>query len=211
MKASEVLERIEALFTKGEEQVEETKEVSLAQETLENGTILEAEAFEANQEVFIVNEDERIALPVGEYELADGRILVVAEEGIIAEVRSEEEAPAEEEAQEEVVEEEMSEEVTEEATPKKIVESKETHFVSQEAFDNAINEIKEMFEVSMKSHKDEVETLTDEADALRAELSQESAAKPIKHNPESGEAPKRTFASRKPQTTFNRVLSRLNK
>ena len=81
-------------------------EVNLASMKLENGTTIEAEAFEPNQEVFIVTEDERIALPVGEYELEDGRILVVAEEGVIAEMRdagsAEEEAPEEAPAQEEV-------------------------------------------------------------------------------------------------------------
>jgi len=214
MKASEALAKIEALFASNKEEApvetpEETNEVTLAQETLENGTILEAEAFEAGAEVFIVNEEDRIAVPVGEYELADGRILVVAEEGIIAEVRAAEEAPAEE-APEEVVEEEMSEE----ATPKKVVEStvKETHFVSQEHFTNAINEIKEMFETALSAHKNEVETLTDEADALRAELASESAAAPIKHNPEANEeVTMRNYATRKPQTALNRVLSKLNK
>ncbi|MCP3683124.1 MAG: hypothetical protein GY861_10575, partial [bacterium] len=81
-------------------------EVKLESMKLENGTTIEAEAFEANQEVFIVTEDEKIALPVGEYELEDGRILVVAEEGVIAEMRDGgEEAPAEEPAQEEATEE----------------------------------------------------------------------------------------------------------
>lgn len=217
MKASEALAKIEALFATNKEEApveasQPENEVALAQETLENGTVLEAEAFEANAEVFIVNEDERIAVPVGEYELADGRILVVAETGIIAEVREAGEAEAEEApAEEEVVEEEMSTE--QEATPKKVVEStvKETHFVSQEEFTNAINEIKEMFETALTSHKNEVETLTDEADALRAELSTESAAEPIKHNPEANEQPKRNIATRKPSTALNRVLSKLNK
>jgi hypothetical protein len=55
--------------------------------TLENGTVLEAESFEAGQEVFILTDDEKVALPVGEYELEDGMILVVAEEGLIAEIK----------------------------------------------------------------------------------------------------------------------------
>ena len=73
-------------------------EVSLEQMALENGAIIEAEKFEADAEVFIVNEDERIALPIGEYLLEDGKTLVVAEEGVISEIKEmEEEAPAEEE------------------------------------------------------------------------------------------------------------------
>ena len=99
MKSQETLSKIMELLNLQDE-------VKLESMKLENGTTIEAEAFEANQEVFIVTEeDEKIALPIGEYTLEDGRILVVAEEGIIAEVREggeEEEAPAQEE---EVVEE----------------------------------------------------------------------------------------------------------
>ena len=86
-------------------------EIKLESMKLDNGTVIEAEAFEANQEVFIVTEDEKIALPVGEYTLEDGRMLVVAEEGVIAEVRdASEEAPAEAPAEEVVEEVEQAEE-----------------------------------------------------------------------------------------------------
>lgn len=72
-------------------------EVKLEQVTLENGTVLEADAFASGEAVFIVNEDARIPVPVGEYEMQDGRILSVTEEGVIAEIREAEaqpEAPA---------------------------------------------------------------------------------------------------------------------
>ena len=63
-------------------------EIKLESMKLDNGTVIEAEAFEANQEVFIVTEnEEKIALPVGEYTLEDGMILVVVEEGVIAELK----------------------------------------------------------------------------------------------------------------------------
>ena len=64
-------------------------EVKLETMMLSDGvSMLEADAFEAGQPVFILTEDEqRIPLPVGEYELEDMRILVVIEEGVIAEVR----------------------------------------------------------------------------------------------------------------------------
>jgi hypothetical protein len=98
MKSQETLGKIMELLNLQDE-------IKLESMKLDNGTVIEAEAFEANQEVFIVTEEERIALPVGEYTLEDGRILVVAEEGIIAEVReAEEEAPAEAPAQEEAPE-----------------------------------------------------------------------------------------------------------
>ena len=58
---------------------------------------LEADAFESGKEVFIRTEDEKVALPVGEYELEDNRILVVEEEGLIKEIKAEEHEEEEEE------------------------------------------------------------------------------------------------------------------
>ena len=53
-------------------------EVKLAQMKLQDGvTVLEAEAFEPDMAVFIVNEDERVPMPVGEYMLEDGNLLKV--------------------------------------------------------------------------------------------------------------------------------------
>ena len=44
-------------------------EVSLEQKNLDNGTVIEAEKFEAGESIFIVTEDEKVALPIGEYDL----------------------------------------------------------------------------------------------------------------------------------------------
>ena len=78
-------------------------EVKLEQRKLEDGvTIIEADEFAPENEVVIITEDEqRIPLPIGEYKMEDGMILVVTEEGLIAEIKEE---AAEEE--EEVIEEE---------------------------------------------------------------------------------------------------------
>jgi len=116
-------------------------EVKLETMKLSDGvSMLEAESFEAGQPVFILTEDEqRIPLPVGEYELEDMRILVVIEEGVIADVREaaepevevEVEAP---EAEAPMVEEEVAAS-TEAPQAKKIVESivKESFFSEIEA------------------------------------------------------------------------------
>jgi len=76
------------------EQVE-VVEVTMATMMLKDGvTILEAEAFEPEQAVFIVAENgDKVPAPIGEHELEDGRILVITEEGKIAEIK---EAMAEE-------------------------------------------------------------------------------------------------------------------
>jgi hypothetical protein len=90
-----------------------TVEIAIAMETmkLKDGvTVLEAEAFEAGQPVFIVNENgDKEPAPIGDHELEDGRLLVIVEEGVIAEIK---EAMAEEVAPEAETEEavEMSNE-----------------------------------------------------------------------------------------------------
>ena len=92
MKATEIFQKFFAELS-----AVETSGVELAQAKLDNGTVLEAESFEAGQPIFIVSEEDRIAVPVGEYQMEDGRILVVAEEGVIGEIKEaaveEEEAP----------------------------------------------------------------------------------------------------------------------
>ena len=147
-------------------------EVKLEQMKLDNGTIIEAETFEPNQEVFIVTEEERVALPIGEYILEDGKVLVIAEEGIIAEVKekeAEEEKPQEEEAP---VEEEMSDEAP---SPKKIVKS-----VSEEMFFSEIEKLKnEIAELKLSKTIEEPKKVEE----IEVELAEE--VKPIVASPEA--------------------------
>ena len=156
------------------------KEVKLAQEVLEDGAVLEADSFEAGQNVSIVNEDERIALPVGEYELPEDRILVVQEEGVIAEIKTkevEEEAPEMEQVKEEAPM--MSEEPAKEI--KKTVESivKETFFSEIEEQKKENEELKaKLTELS------KVEEVKEEVKEEVVELKEEEP-KPIQHNPEN--------------------------
>jgi hypothetical protein len=197
MKENTILTRIAALLG--------MNKVELATMKLMDGvTILEADAFEAGMEVFIVTEDEqRVALPVGEYQMEDGRMLVVAQEGIIAEIKEmEEEAPEVEEAPEAeapMVEEEMADEAIPVA-PKKVIKST----------------IEEML-------FSKIEELKAENEALKAQLSEqpvmeeapvvdEPAAKPIAHNPEKPQAQTQfTWGQGAGVSTFDRIISKLNK
>ena len=63
-------------------------EVKLEQMTLENGTVLEADKFEVGASIFIVTTDQKVPLPIGEYVMADGSTLEVAEEGVIGALES---------------------------------------------------------------------------------------------------------------------------
>jgi hypothetical protein len=176
-------------------------EVKLEQMMLADGvTVLEADAFESEMEIVIVTEDDqKIPVPVGEYEMEDGRILVVENEGIISEMKemeTEEEAP---EVEEEVeVETEKKEEMeTAKAAPKKTIESvvKETFFA-------------------------EIEALKTENEMLKAELAkinevtetELSEVKPISFNPENDNPVEITrLASKKPRTIMDSVLDKLSK
>ena len=173
---------------------EEQVKVDAAQATLENGTVLEAEAFEPGNEVFIVSEDERVAVPVGEYEMEDGRVLVVAEEGIIAEIREggEEEAPAEEPAEEPAAEEELAEE--------------EMNYVTREELAEVVNEIKSMVEQMMSEKEEKM------ASEAKEKLSKaKPARKPMKHSPETKAKPQVNLGqSKKGGSTLDRVMARIS-
>jgi hypothetical protein len=194
MKANEAIKQIKTLL--GLE-----TEVKLAQARLLDGTtVIEAEVFEAGMEVFIVTEEGNVPMPVGEYEMEGGElILVVEEKGIIAEIKEkveeteeEEEAPAPE-AEAEVVEEEMSEETRQ---PKKTIESiiKETLFSEVEKI------------------KAENEELKAELAALKnaTELSAVEDIKPIQYNPENEQkAEVFKYAKNRSMSSLDRVLNKL--
>jgi CO dehydrogenase/acetyl-CoA synthase alpha subunit len=176
-------------------------EVKLETMKLANGTEIEAEVFEAGTEVFIVSEEEKVALPIGEYELEGGQVLVVAEEGIISEIKDaaqEEEAPVEEEVEEQEMEAEV-------ATPKKVVESvsKETHFAKIEEMQKEIDALK----LALEPKEEIVEEVKEEV-----ELSAEEVA-PIKHNPEANATKKETFlyAQKAPKTVKSTIYNKLFK
>lgn len=182
-------------------------EVSLEQMKLENGTILEAEAFEAGAEIFIVNEEDRIAVPMGEYELEDGKVLIIAEDGIIGEIKDAEEEPAEEPEVEVEVEAEA-----ETSTPKKVVESisKEMFFSEIEKLRNEIAELK----AAKVEVKEEVELSAEVTEEVKEEVAVELSAEeaqPLKHNPEGAVEKKQTnlFAQKAPKTTRDLVFSKL--
>lgn len=184
-----ILEKVQDLATfimKGND-----KKVKLAQETLDNETVIEAEVFEAGQPVFIVNEEERVPLPVGDYTLKDGRALVVVEEGMIdtiGEAAEEEEVDA------------------------------NSEFVTKPEFNKAIDEIKSMLSKDKKAEDDLI--IKAKADLKKAEedlkLSKENVVKLQKEIDEIPDAKKIIVAPVKlknnPATTMRgRIVEHLNK
>jgi hypothetical protein len=199
------------MISKIKEVLNLSEEVKLEQQALENGTVLEAEAFESGNEVFIVTEDEKVAVPVGEYQLEDGRILVVAEEGLISEIKTEE---AEEETAEEVEEVEAKEEEKEEvyATKEELAEVK-----------SMIEEIKAMLEPKEDLSADELGNLVTEElckhekvelsevpEEVQEELNQ-PAAEPIQANPETKQnLSKFNISQNRRMSTLDRVMAKFN-
>ena len=153
-------------------------EVKLEQMMLVDGvTTIEFDILEAGQSIMIVNEEDRVPLPIGEYELQDGQILKVLEDGIIGEIGAKQEEVEQPEQPE--VEEEVEMEI-EKPTAKKVVEStvKETHF-SKEEKENLEKEIEEL-----KAKITELSKVEEKVEEVKVELSEEEV-KPISFNPEN--------------------------
>jgi outer membrane biosynthesis protein TonB len=211
MKPSEMLNQVKTLLG---------VEVKLEQMKLENGTVLEADKFEGGNEIFIVTEDERVALPIGEYVLEDGQTLVIEEEGIIKEMKSENEEAKEEEVEAEI-EVEAEEEEKEEmgyATKEELAEVKSMieeikamlepkEEMSEEPKEELKEEVKEEVELSEVAQ----EVVNEIPEEVKQELS-EPAAEPINTNAEVSKTQvKFNIASRRKMSTLDRVMSKINK
>lgn len=158
-------ERISEIFDKYsvELSVEENAEVKFAVATLDSGQEIqtEAESFAVGASVFVVNDEgEQIPLPDGEYTLADGSMLVVAE-GAITEVK---EAEAEEPAVE--AEEDKEEEMSEEPKAEEVEASSEV--LTRE-------EVAGMIAEAIEATKAEFSSQIEERDAKITELSKQAA------------------------------------
>ncbi len=200
-------------------------EVKLEEMKLENGTRVEAESFEKGKEIFILTDDEKVAMPVGEYLLEDGRLVVVAEEGIIDDVREvSDEVPQKEEESKDETEDleykDKEEKMDEEADVQdwsgmekriKNLEDAIADLKSKVGESNMEEEEVEMEEEVNRQPKSR--TVKEEFnEELQEELSKPAAA-PIKHNPEAGNAKKENFriASKRKPSTMDIILNQLNK
>ena len=174
--------------------------IQLAQLKLENGTVLEADQFEQNMEVFILSDDERISLPIGEYQLEDGRTLKVEDEGVIAEIGMNEHYEDKDKEKEEKEEDK---------------EKEKMEYVTKEEFRKEMDDLRKHIE-DMMNHKDKEkekekeEMASQVATEIAVEMSKQPATKPIKHSPENKEDKKKfVFADNRRQTTLDRIMNKL--
>lgn len=201
MKATDTLSKIKNILgmelSKDEVKDVEVKaeEVTLATMNLENGTVIEAEEFTAGKEVFIVTEDDRVPMPVGEYTLEDGRSVVVEEEGVIASIAEAAEEPVAEEEEVEANKEETSEELT-------------TEFATKEQFD----ELKAMVEDLKVNLSDVLKSKEVELSEVKEELSGTPDAEPLKHSPENNKSKDDFYhiASQRTETRLDRIMRKLS-
>ena len=209
MNTTEILTKIKTLLGV------ESEEVRLAQMKLEDGLTIVESDFEEGASIEIVTEDGKVSMPVGDYTLEDGRMVVVKEEGLIAEIK---EAKEEEETTEEVTEEEAKSEEKEEyaeetKAPKKVIES-----ITKESFFSEIEKLKEENETLKKeleglklSSVENTEVKETEKETTEVELSTEEEPKPIVHNPENKERVNlgRKIAPKRQRTIMDSVYERI--
>lgn len=206
MNATEILSKVKTLLGVDPSNLEVKAEaVTLEELTLENGTTLTAEKFEAGEEVFIQTEDEKVPMPIGEYELEDNRILIVKTEGMIEEIKNSEEVV------EETVEQTVEDTNLEEA-PVQEEEKSEMNYATKDELTALAESVEEV--------KGQIKELIDaiSGDKEKEEMSQQQeelskpAAEGIKHSPENvQEKLGARFAINSNQnTTYGRVLQAIS-
>ena len=217
MKSTEIINQIKTLLN---------IEVKLEEQKLENGTRIESESFEKGKEIFILTDDEKVAMPVGEYMLEDGRLIVVKEEGIIDDIReaSDEVPQKEEEMKDDYKDEEMKDDGKEAAVDdwagmEKRIKNLEDAIadLKEKVGEKNISEDLKSEEIEEQLNNENKEELSEQKNEelekqLKEELSKPAAA-PIKHNPESGGVKKENFKispKRKP-STMDLIFQQINK
>ena len=221
MKSTEMLNQIKTLLN---------IEVKLEEMKLENGTIIESESFEKGKEIFIKTDDEKVAMPVGEYILEDSRLLVVEEEGVIADMRDvSDEVPEKEEEGKEITEDlEDKEDGYKDDGKEADVQDWAGMEKRIKNLEDAIADLKGDKENKMEDEEVEMEeddasrqpksrTVKEEFNEVEEKVKEElskPSTNPIKHSPEgkeSGKVKGFLHSQKRMGTALDRVLSRLNK
>ena len=211
MNTTEILTKIKTLLGV------ESEEVRLAQMKLEDGLTIVESDFEEGASIEIVTEDGKVSMPVGDYTLEDGRMVVVKEEGLIAEIKEakeeEEEETTEEVTEEEAKSEEKEEYAEETKAPKKVIESitKESFFSEMEKLKEENETLKKELEGLKLSTVENTEVKETETETTEVELSTEEEPKPIVHNPENKERVNlgRKISPKKQRTIMDSVFERI--
>lgn len=201
MDAKKTLDRIYAMLSG------ESGEVKLATAKLEDGTTIRAEAFEAGNDVFVVTEEEEIPAPVGEHTLEGGNILVIEEEGKIAEIK---EPEGEDLKYTDKDMEEMKSKVEDLEKRVKMMEKEKEEMAAEKSELQKQKDELEAEKSELSKSKEETEIKLAKVEKEKQELS-EASTPSVKHSPEKeNERKGYRFAQKRPQNTEDRVLEMLN-
>jgi len=151
MKNTEILSKINALLN---------RRVKLEQQTLENGTVVEADSFAVGQPIFAIDGESKEPLGVGEYIMADGSKLYVTEIGVIGEIAT---------AQTEEVE----------AGKNKEVEMADVPATLEEI----LTAVVDAMQPKLDDLQAKIDALTGGQVAMKETLSKTTAKKPLTHKP----------------------------
>ena len=176
-------------------------EVKFETRKLDNGTVVEAESFSQGNEIFIKTEDEKVAMPVGEYTLESGDVLLVKEEGMIAELGY----GKDDEEDEKEMKEHDEADVGDWAVMEKRIKNLE----------DAVADLKKDKEPRSEETKDEKDIEVDAKEEVKKEVKEElsePAVEPIKHSPE-GTFEKKSksfhFSNKRKLSVLDRVMEKL--
>ena len=169
MRNTEILSRINALLRRN---------VKLEQQTLDNGTVIEADSFEVGMPVFAIDGENKTPLEIGSYLLADGTTLEVYEIGMIGELAS----PAAE-AEETEMSAEPEEETTEETPAEEVAPETEVELEAVPAtLEEILTKVMEALEPKMEELKAKIDALSGSQTEMKETLSS-VAKKPTVHKP----------------------------
>ena len=177
----------------GAEKVEETVEVALG--SAKSGDLdiqFEGDSIEVGTSVFVMNEEEKVALPDGSYEL-DGAGTIEVKDGSVesmGEAEAKEEAEPKEDAEVEAKEEDVKEEVEEEVKAEEEVAPSNELDAIKSILEDMFQAYAEKMEVQMTAIKADFDTkmsvVTEKNEELKSELvvlSKTPASKAIKSVP----------------------------
>ena len=158
MKNTEILSRINALLRRN---------VKLEQQTLDNGTVIEADSFEVGMPVFAIDGENKTPLEIGSYLLADGTTLEVYEIGMIGELAS----PTAE-AEETEMSAEPEEETTEETPAEEVAPETEVELeAAPVTLEEILTKVMEALEPKMEELKAKIDALSGSQTEMKATLS----------------------------------------
>ena len=158
MKNTEILSRINALLRRN---------VKLEQQTLDNGTVIEADSFEVGMPIFAIDGENKTPLEVGSYLMADGTTLEVYEIGMIGELAT----PAAE-AEEVEMSTEPEEETTEGTPAEEVAPETEVELEAVPAtLEEILTKVMEALEPKMEELKAKIDALGAYQTEMKATLS----------------------------------------